>query len=66
LKENLEKRGGAKAVAAQGLLAGTPDHITSELTARTELVDELVVSVLPNEPSAWAMFAKEVLPNLAR
>jgi alkanesulfonate monooxygenase SsuD/methylene tetrahydromethanopterin reductase-like flavin-dependent oxidoreductase (luciferase family) len=66
LKENLEKRGGAKAVAAQGLLAGTPDHITAELTARAELVDELVVSVLPNESRAWAMFAKEVLPNLAR
>jgi alkanesulfonate monooxygenase SsuD/methylene tetrahydromethanopterin reductase-like flavin-dependent oxidoreductase (luciferase family) len=66
LKENLEKRGGAKAVAAQGLLAGTPDDITAELTARIELVDELVVSVLPNESSAWALFAKEVLPNLAR
>ena len=66
LEENLEKRGGAEAVAAQGLLAGTPDQISAALRARAELVDELVVSVLPNQPSTWALFAKEVLPNLAR
>jgi alkanesulfonate monooxygenase SsuD/methylene tetrahydromethanopterin reductase-like flavin-dependent oxidoreductase (luciferase family) len=66
LKEALAKRGGARAVADQGLVAGTPDQVTVELRKRAELVDELVVSVLPNDTSTWAMFSKEVLPNLAR
>jgi alkanesulfonate monooxygenase SsuD/methylene tetrahydromethanopterin reductase-like flavin-dependent oxidoreductase (luciferase family) len=66
LDEALSDRGGAEAVAARGLVAGTPDQVTSDLRERAELVDELVVSVLPNKPSTWALFSKEVLPNLAR
>lgn len=65
LQEALAKRGGAKAAADRGLLAGTPDQVTVALRKRAECVDELVVSVLPNVPSTWALFSKEVLPNLA-
>jgi alkanesulfonate monooxygenase SsuD/methylene tetrahydromethanopterin reductase-like flavin-dependent oxidoreductase (luciferase family) len=66
LEEELSKRGGAEAVTARGLVVGTPDQVTAELRTRAELVDEIVVSVLPNEPSTWALFSREVLPNLAR
>ena len=66
LEEELSKRGGAEVVADRGLLVGTPDEVTALLQTRAELVDELVVSVLPNTPSTWALFSREVLPNLAR
>ena len=66
LEEQLSRRGGAQAVADRGLLVGTPDEVTAQLQTRAELVDELVVSVLPNTPNTWALFSQEVLPNLAR
>jgi len=66
LEEALSRRGGAEEVATQGLVAGTPDEVTAELRARADLVDELVVSVLPNVASNWLLFSTKVLPNLAR
>jgi alkanesulfonate monooxygenase SsuD/methylene tetrahydromethanopterin reductase-like flavin-dependent oxidoreductase (luciferase family) len=66
LDEAVAKRGGVQAVAAQGLVAGRPDEVIDELRVRAELVDELVVSVLPNEPRTWALFSREVMPGLAR
>ncbi len=66
LAEALARRGGREEVTRAGLVAGTPAEVTAELRSRAEVVDELVLSVLPNVPSTWHVLATEVLPNLGR
>jgi alkanesulfonate monooxygenase SsuD/methylene tetrahydromethanopterin reductase-like flavin-dependent oxidoreductase (luciferase family) len=45
-------------------IAGTAAQVADELSRRAEVVDEVVVSVLPNRPATWELFAAEVLPQL--
>jgi alkanesulfonate monooxygenase SsuD/methylene tetrahydromethanopterin reductase-like flavin-dependent oxidoreductase (luciferase family) len=66
LEEAVARRGGSNAVMGDGLIAGTPGQVAHELRARAELVDELVVSVLPNEARNWRLFATAVMPGLVR
>ncbi|HKX75267.1 MAG TPA: hypothetical protein VJR05_07740 [Acidimicrobiia bacterium] len=61
LGEMLERR---SAIAANQPISGTPPQIVEELSRRAQLVDELVVSVLPNRRATWDLFAGEVLPHL--
>jgi len=57
-------RGGLEAIALAGLTAGTPAQIVDHLGSLAAIADELVVSVLPNLPDNWLLFAQEVLPAL--
>ena len=57
-------RGGLEAVEAGGLTAGTPARIVDHLASLAAVADELVVSVLPNNPDNWQLLSKEVLPFL--
>ncbi len=66
LDEAIARRGGRTAVTGDGLIAGTPGEVIAELAVRAELVDELVVSVLPNVAENWRLFASAVLPELVR
>lgn len=63
LGDLLAVRGG-RATSGERLLAGTPAQMAEELSRRAELVDELVVSVLPNRREVWELFADEVLTRL--
>ncbi|HUO46579.1 MAG TPA: LLM class flavin-dependent oxidoreductase [Acidimicrobiia bacterium] len=64
LKEALLRRSGGSALPGAPLISGTPSQVVEELSLRSSLVDELVLSVLPNRPATWELFAAEVLPNL--
>lgn len=66
LDEAINRRGGGTAVTGEGLITGTPDEVGARLTTIAELVDELVVSVLPNTAATWRLFASTVLPVLVR
>jgi alkanesulfonate monooxygenase SsuD/methylene tetrahydromethanopterin reductase-like flavin-dependent oxidoreductase (luciferase family) len=47
-----------------GIIAGTADVILRELTPFVRVADHLVVSVLPNQPQNWELFATKVLARL--
>jgi alkanesulfonate monooxygenase SsuD/methylene tetrahydromethanopterin reductase-like flavin-dependent oxidoreductase (luciferase family) len=64
LDHQIARRGGEEALAASGLVAGTPALVASQLSERATLVDQLVVSVLPNQADSWMLFSSEVLPAL--
>lgn len=64
LDAEVASRGGAEAIARSGLAAGTPAQIVDHLASLAMIADELVMSVLPNLPDNWLLFAREVLPLL--
>jgi hypothetical protein len=39
--------------------------VAAQLSERAALVDQLVVSVLPNRAESWKLFSTEVLPALS-
>ena len=57
-------RGGTEAVAASGMTAGTPGRVVEHLASLAAIVDELVVSILPNSRENWLLLSKEVLPQI--
>ena len=57
-------RGGLEAIGAAGLTAGTPNRVVEHLAALAGVADELVVSVIPNNPGNWRLLSEEVLPLL--
>ncbi|MGH8923184.1 MAG: LLM class flavin-dependent oxidoreductase [Acidimicrobiia bacterium] len=56
LSKQVAERGGA-----EGAVAGTPPVIKRHLKEISELVDEIVVSVVPNRPPNWELMAQSVL-----
>lgn len=60
LDEAIARRGGAEGVTA-GLPAAIAEHLAGLVEAGA---DELIVSILPNRPQTWELFAGEVLPRL--
>jgi alkanesulfonate monooxygenase SsuD/methylene tetrahydromethanopterin reductase-like flavin-dependent oxidoreductase (luciferase family) len=57
-------RGGAEAVTASGMTAGTPGRIVEHLASLAAVADDLVISILPNLPENWHLFSHEVLSQL--
>jgi alkanesulfonate monooxygenase SsuD/methylene tetrahydromethanopterin reductase-like flavin-dependent oxidoreductase (luciferase family) len=47
-----------------GLVTGSPGSVVDSLGRLKEVVDELVVSVLPNRPEGWQVFRSEILTKL--
>ncbi len=64
LAEVLARRARNGAVSGDDLVVGTPAQVIEGLSSRAELVDEMVLSILPNRPASWELFASEVLPTL--
>jgi alkanesulfonate monooxygenase SsuD/methylene tetrahydromethanopterin reductase-like flavin-dependent oxidoreductase (luciferase family) len=64
LEEAVAARGGAEAIAAAGMMAGTPGRVIDHLGELAKVADELVVSILPNLPESWQLFSRKVLPFL--
>ena len=64
LDEAVAARGGVEAVAAAGLVAGTPGRVIDHLGQLATVADELVISILPNVSENWELFSREVLPSL--
>jgi alkanesulfonate monooxygenase SsuD/methylene tetrahydromethanopterin reductase-like flavin-dependent oxidoreductase (luciferase family) len=56
LSQRVAERGGS-----EGVVAGTPAVIKQHLDQIAALADEIVVSVVPNRPSSWELFAGAVL-----
>jgi alkanesulfonate monooxygenase SsuD/methylene tetrahydromethanopterin reductase-like flavin-dependent oxidoreductase (luciferase family) len=56
LAKQIAERGGS-----QGTIAGTPSVIKGHLQDLGQVVDELVVSIVPNRPPSWELFARSVL-----
>jgi alkanesulfonate monooxygenase SsuD/methylene tetrahydromethanopterin reductase-like flavin-dependent oxidoreductase (luciferase family) len=56
LSERVAERGGA-----EGVVAGTPPVIKRHLEQIGALADEIVVSVVPNRPRIWELFARAIL-----
>jgi alkanesulfonate monooxygenase SsuD/methylene tetrahydromethanopterin reductase-like flavin-dependent oxidoreductase (luciferase family) len=50
--------------AGPGLITGSPGEVLDSLGGLRAIVDELVVSVLPNRPDAWDEFHSEILTKL--
>jgi GTP:adenosylcobinamide-phosphate guanylyltransferase len=42
-------------------VAGTPPVIKRRLEELSEVVDEIIVSVVPNRPPNWELFSQAVL-----
>lgn len=60
LEDLIQQRGGV-----EGVIAGTPDQIRRAIGERIQAgADELIVSILPNRPERWELFAAEVLAPL--
>jgi alkanesulfonate monooxygenase SsuD/methylene tetrahydromethanopterin reductase-like flavin-dependent oxidoreductase (luciferase family) len=60
LADLIERRGGI-----EGVVAGTPETVGASLNQFVAAgAEELVVSVLPNRPATWELFAADVLPRL--
>lgn len=60
LEREVAKRG-----SREGLIAGTPRTIVSRLAPIAGLADQMVISVLPNRPDNWQLFANEVLGQMS-
>lgn len=54
----------AKRGSRQGVIAGTPKTVVSQLAPIADIADQMVVSVLPNRPDNWNLFANEVLARM--
>lgn len=50
--------------STEGLIVGTPPVVTRRLAEIATTADHIVVSVLPNKPANWELFATEVLGRL--
>jgi alkanesulfonate monooxygenase SsuD/methylene tetrahydromethanopterin reductase-like flavin-dependent oxidoreductase (luciferase family) len=59
LAQEVAKRG-----SSEGVIAGTPELVTMRLAEIASIADQMVVSVLPNRPANWDLFATEVLGRL--
>ena len=59
LAQEVAKRG-----SIDGVIAGTPEKVTARLAEIAAVADRMVVSVLPNRPANWDLFATEVLGRL--
>ena len=56
LATRIAERGGS-----EGVLAGTPPVIKQHLESLSEVVDQIIVSVVPNRPPNWELFSQAVL-----
>jgi alkanesulfonate monooxygenase SsuD/methylene tetrahydromethanopterin reductase-like flavin-dependent oxidoreductase (luciferase family) len=56
LATRIAERGGS-----EGAVAGTPPVIKRRLEELSEVVDEIIVSVVPNRPPNWELFSQAVL-----
>lgn len=56
LATRLAERGGS-----EGAVAGTPPTIKGHLEELSQVVDQIIVSVVPNRPSNWQLFSQAVL-----
>lgn len=56
LATRIAERGGS-----EGVVAGTPAVIKRHLEELSEVVDQIIVSVVPNRPPNWELFSQAVL-----